>query len=392
MKKPTQVQHPPRITLPPGNEPLIAPVYQSVKYVSATVAETQQAARGERGFFYSRSGNPTTRQLELLLAQLQGRDDCVVTASGVNAVVEALLSLCRAGDHILCFLETYQPTRAAIRRLLARYGVEHTQLSIEDDAGIERVLATRPTRLVMFESPTNPITKIADIARLTAAARRHGALTVLDNTFAGYHQHGEFAVDVFVHSLTKYGTGTGDVMGGAIIANAEVLKTMRPDLQLLGAQLDPAAAHRMTQGLKTYFVRYRAQCAGAQRIAEFLLQHPAVARVHYPGLPSHPRHALARKQMQDFGTIVSFDYATEPEFGRRVTERLKLFANTASLGSTESLIVPPQMMQPRDFTPEQKVTAGIAPTSCRLSIGLEDPEDLIHDLEQAFAAAGSTAA
>ena len=390
MKKITRVQHPPPIEMLPGNQPLIAPVHQSVKFVSANIEAAQRAARGEGGFFYSRVSNPTNRQLELLLAELQGRDDCVVTASGVNAVVETLIALTQSGDHVLCFLETYNPTRAAIRRLLARFGVTHTMLSIEDDAGIARLLAERPTKLVMFESPTNPINKIADLEQIVSAAHRHGALAVMDNTFAGFHQHGEFAVDVFVHSLTKYASGTGDMMGGAVIANKNILKLMRLDLQLFGALLDPQVAHRMLQGLKTYFVRYREQCARAQQIAEFLAGHTAIARVHYPGLASHPRHALARRQLQDFGTIVSFDLARDAEFGRRFAENLQLFAITASLGSTESLIVPPQMIQPREFSPEQRALCGISPSSCRLSIGLEDPDDLIADLAQALERAAAT--
>jgi cystathionine beta-lyase/cystathionine gamma-synthase len=174
------------------------------------------------------------------------------------------------------------------------------------------------------------------------------------------------------------------MMGGAIIASKAVLQLMRQDLQLFGAYLDPQIAHRMLQGLKTYFVRYREQCARARQIADFLAAHPAIARVHYPGLASHPRHALARQQMQDFGTIVSLDLAHDAEFGRRFAENLQLFAITASLGSTESLIVPPQMIQPREFTPEQRTLCGITPSSCRLSIGLEDPDDLIADLRQAL--------
>jgi cystathionine beta-lyase/cystathionine gamma-synthase len=384
MKKITRVQHPPSVDLLPGNRPLIAPVHQSVKYLSENIAAASKAARGEGGFFYARVSNPTNRQLELLLAELQGRDDCIVTSSGVNAVVQSLVALTAAGDHILCFYETYSPTRAAVRRLLARFGVTHTMLSIEDDAGIARVLAERKTKLVVFESPTNPITKIANLEHIVKVARQHGALTVMDNTFAGFHQHGEFAVDVFVHSLTKYAAGTGDMMGGAIIASKDVLKLLRQDLQLFGAFLDPQIAHRMLQGLKTYFVRYREQCARARQIADFLAGHPAIARVHYPGLAGHPRHALAQQQMCDFGTIVSLDLARDAEFGRRFAENLQLFAITASLGSTESLIVPPQMLQPREFTPEQRTLCGITPSSCRLSIGLEDPDDLIADLSQAL--------
>ena len=387
MKKPTLVNHPPDVAPPPGNQPVIAPIYQSVKYEFETIDDTLRMLRGDApGYFYMRASNPTTRQLELTLAQLQGRDDCLATASGVNAIAQTLLALTKAGDHILCFIETYGPTRNIIRRLLGRFGVEHTFLSIEDLAGVENVLASRPTRLIVFESPTNPVTKVADIERLTELAHRHGALAVMDNTFAGFHQHGEYDVDVFVHSLTKYASGTGDVMGGAVIARAELIDGMRPDFSVLGALLDPHAAFLIQRGLKTYFVRYTAQTANAQKIAEFLAGHKAVARCHYPGLPSHPQAALARKQMREAGTVVTFDLKQGSEAARSFSEKLKLFALTASLGSTESLVMPPQLVGSRDFTAEQVRKSGVGPGTVRLSIGLEDIDDLIADIDQALPA------
>jgi cystathionine beta-lyase/cystathionine gamma-synthase len=387
MKKPTIVNHPPDVAPPPGNLPVIAPIYQSVKYEFETIDDTLRMLRGETpGYFYMRASNPTTRQLELTLAQLQGRADCLATASGVNAIAQTLISLTKAGDHILFFIETYGPTRNIIRRLLSRFGVENTMLSIEDVAGIESVLASRPTRLVVFESPTNPVTKVADIERLVELAHRHGALAVMDNTFAGFHQHGEYDIDVFVHSLTKYASGTGDVMGGAVIAREEIIEGMRPDFSVLGALLDPHAAFLIQRGLKTYFVRYREQTRAAQAIAEHLLKHPAVARVHYPGLPGHPQAALARKQMREAGTVVTFDLKQGSEAARRFSEKLKLFALTASLGSTESLVMPPQLVGSRDFTAEQVRISGIGAGTVRLSIGLEDLEDLIADIDQALSA------
>ncbi|MCU0975479.1 MAG: PLP-dependent aspartate aminotransferase family protein [Steroidobacteraceae bacterium] len=385
MKDRTRAIHPPVVEVPPDNRPLVAPIYQSVKFEFEEIAESLRSLRGERpGFFYQRNSNPTTRQLELTVAGLQGRDDCIVSGSGVAAISTALLSLCKAGDHVLCFVEAYGPTRAIIRGMLARFGVEHTLLSIEDDDGIERVLASRPTRLVVFESPTNPVNKIADIARITAAARGAGALTLLDNTFAGFHNHGQFDVNLFVHSLTKYASGHGDVMGGAIVARRELVEAIRPDAGNLGPVLDPHAAFLIQRGLKTYHLRYAAQSESALAIARRLEAHPRVRKVHYPGLPSHPRHELARAQMKDFGTVVTFDLAGGFEEARAFVESLELFAITASLGSVESLVMPPQFMQPRDFSPEQRRASAITESTVRLSIGAEDTEDLIADLEQAL--------
>ena len=390
MKKRTRVNHPPAVELAPDNHPLVAPIYQTVKFEFDSLAETERYLRGERaGFFYTRSANPTTRQLELLLAELQGREDCLVTASGVSAIAQTLLALTKQGDHIVCFVETYSPTRYLIRRLLGRFGVTHTLLSIEDLAGVERTLAARPTRLVYFESPTNPVTKIADIEALTRLAHAAGALSVMDNTFAGFHQHGGYDVDVFVHSLTKYASGTGDVMAGAVIARGELIRSLRTDFGALGGTLDPHAAFLVLRGLKTYFVRYQAQSASAARIAAFLATHAAVARVHYPGLPSHPQHALAARQMQDFGSIVSFDLKGGAAAVRPFADALQLFALTPSLGSSESLVVTPHMLRGRELNAEQQAWSAITEGTIRLSIGLEDVDDLLADLGQGLAAAGS---
>jgi cystathionine beta-lyase/cystathionine gamma-synthase len=389
MKKSTSVNHPPQVELPAGNRPLVTPIYQSVKFDFESLDDTLEFLRGDRpGFFYSRAANPTTRQLELQLASMQGRDDCVVTGSGVGAISQALLALTRQGDHVLCFVETYNPTRYLIRRMLGRFGVNSTMLSIEDLAGVERVLRTTPTRLVVFESPTNPVTKVADIEAITRLAQAHGALTLLDNTFAGMHQHGQYPIDIFVHSLTKYASGAGDVMGGAVIARTDIIRSLRGEFGTLGGILDPHAAFLIARGLKTYYLRYEAQTRAAQQVAEMLAAHPGVAKVHYPGLSTHPQHELARRQMEHFGTVVTLDVRGGDAAAARFADALKYFSITASLGSTESLVVPPQMMSSRDLTAEQSAASGVTEGTVRLSIGLEDIEDLLEDLTQALQSAG----
>lgn len=393
MKPRTRVNHPDPVTLPPGQRALVSPIYQSVKFEHESLAATEQVWRGTAdGFHYSRVANPTVRELEQLLAELQGRDACVAVGSGIAAVAAALLGLLAQGDHILCFVETYGPTRGLITRQLARFGVTHTMLSIEDRSGIERALAERPTRLVWFESPTNPVLKVADIEHLTGAARRHGALTVMDNTFAGLEAHAGYPVDLFVHSLTKYASGHGDVMGGAIIGGAELVARVRQEGGALGPALDPHAAFLILRGLKTYHVRRREQCATAAQVARVLATDARVARVRYPGLPDDPGHALATRQMPDYGTVVTIDLAGTPEQSRVFADSLQLFSMAASLGSTESLIVPPSLQQPVGLNAAQREVSGITPTTARLSIGLEDPEDLVADLRaalgRAFAPAG----
>ena len=385
MKKNTLVNHPPAVPVPADNRPLVAPIYQSVKFSFDDTGETLRYLRGERaGFFYSRTSNPTLAQLQLLLAQLQGRDGCLLTGSGVATIAASLLSLCKQGDHILAFVESYGPTRYIVQHLLAKFGVTHTMLSIEDLPGIERVLHDVPTRLVIFESPTNPVTKIADIEHLTRHARRAGALTVLDNTFAGFHNHGAYDIDIFLHSLTKYASGHGDVMGGAIIARAPLLSGMRKDIVSMGPTLDPHAAFLIQRGMRTYFLRYERQCATALTASLFLKSHRRVKHVHYPGLESHPQHELARRQMSDFGTVVTLELDGGFEQGARFAETLQLFSISASVGSAESLVMPPQLLAGNEYTAQQRAASLITPGTVRLSIGLEDAADLIEDLGQAL--------
>ena len=385
MKDNTRVNHPPGVAVPADNRPLVAPIYQSVKFSFDDTAETQRFLRGGReGFFYSRSLNPTLKQLELLLAGLQGREECLLTGSGVATIAVALLSLCKAGDHVLAFVESYGPTRYIVQHLLAKFGVTHTLLSIEDLAGIERVLRATPTRLVIFESPTNPVTKIADIDHLIGQARANGCLTVLDNTFAGFHNHGAYDIDVYLHSLTKYASGHGDVMGGAIIASRGLIDEMRKDVGAIGAALDPHAAFLIQRGMRTYFLRYQRQCENALTVSRFLQTHSKVAVVHYPGLPEHPQHRLAQRQMKDFGTVVSLEIAGGAGEAARFADALQYFSIAASVGSTESLVMPPQLLGGGEFNAEQRAASLLRPGTVRLSIGLEDASDLIDDLSQAL--------
>ena len=224
----------------------------------------------------------------------------------------------------------------------------------------------------------------ASLQRLARMAR----YALLDNTFAGFHNHGQLDIDLFVHSLTKYASGHGDVLGGAIIGSGKLLATMKPDSIVVGATLDPHAAFLIQRGLKTYFLRFERHCANAVRVAEFLTTHPKVQHVRFPGLPTHPQHSLARSQMVDFGTLVTFDVKADRAAARAFAEALQLFAISASLGSTESLIQPGQLMRPRDLTEQEREWAAISDATMRLSIGIEDADDLIADLAQALERVG----
>lgn len=385
MKPDTLTNHPPQVSVAADNPPLVAPIYQSVKFSFDELSEAERANAGERdGFSYSRIDNPTLRQLELTLAALQGRSHCVLTSSGVAAVSLTLQALCKQGDHIVVFAEGYGPTRAMARRVLARFGVTFSVLSIDDLDGIERVLQSTPTRLMVFESPTNPILKIADLERLCAVAKMHGCLTVLDNTLAGLHAHGQYPLDIYVHSLTKYANGHGDVLAGAVIANEALMKQLRPEFITMGAMLDPHAAFLIQRGLKTYGLRYERACQNALTIARLLEQHPAVTNVRYPGLASHPQHLLAMRQTGNGGGVISFEVRRDAAAANDCVQRLKLFRLASSLGSTESLVLPPSMLQARDLLPEQRAWAGVTDRTIRLSVGIEAIDDLLADVQQAL--------
>jgi cystathionine beta-lyase/cystathionine gamma-synthase len=206
----------------------------------------------------------------------------------------------------------------------------------------------------------------------------------MDNTFAGFHNHGRYDIDVFVHSLTKFASGHGDVMGGAIIANSKLIAAMRKDVVSMGPTLDPHAAFLIQRGMRTYFLRYERQCANAEAVSRFLDDHPRIKRVFYPGLESHPQHALAKSQMQDFGSVVSFELDGGYEVGNRFAEALQFFSMTSSVGSTESLVMPPQLLGGQEYTAAQREASLISGGTVRLSVGIEDAADLIADLAQAL--------
>jgi cystathionine beta-lyase/cystathionine gamma-synthase len=356
-----------------------------VKFTYPSIAASLTPEAKEHGFDYTRDSNPTTRELELLAAELQDRDDAIAVGTGMAAVWLSLLGNLEAGDRVVIFVESYRPNRVAVRRFLPKLGLKFSMLSVHDLAGIEQAFAQDDTKLVLFEAPTNPMLQIPDLSAITALAKKHDVVTVLDNTFAGLHNHGRFDIDYFVHSLTKYANGHGDVMGGMVIGERKRIRAIKPLSVNMGAVLDPGAAFLISRGLKTYYLRYERHSANALAVAELLAKRNEVTKVYYPGLPSDAGHALAREQMSDFGGVLSFDLDADKERTWAFIDALELFTTTASLGSTESLVAPVQLYLGSDLTAEEQKRALIKPSTVRLAVGLEHVDDLIADLEQAFA-------
>lgn len=387
----TRVNHPPRLKLKDWNLPSAQPIFQAAKFtvdsLEGWIDRCHEAREsGEELFLYSRISNPTIRELEMLLAEIQDREDALVVGSGMAAISATLIALLSPGDEVILFKESYQPSRTVVRSLLARFGVKHQILSITESASIEAALShslePHQKRILFFESPTNPICRIADIEMLCSLAKKHNALTLLDNTFAGIHQHGDTPVDLMVHSLTKYAAGHGDVTAGAILGPRSLLSKIRETGILLGATLDPHAAFLIQRGLKTYGLRYSAQCRGALEVAQFLERHPGIEKVFYPGLESDSGFALAKKQMKETGAVLSLQLRSLS--AEQFISRLQLFAFTVSLGATESLATPVLPLYGSDLSESEKAACALTPRTVRLSIGLEDPKDLIADLSQAL--------
>ena len=365
----------------PAYGAVMPPIYQTSTFAFRDVCTNA-------GYDYTRSGNPTRAALEEAIAVLEGGAGATCTSTGMSAVVVAM-NLLPHGSHLLCTVDCYGGTFRALEHAKVTYGLEVTYLDLADLGAVRA--AFRPnTRMVWIETPSNPLLRLTDIGAVAELARAHDALTVVDNTFLSPvlqrpFQHG---ADLVVHSTTKYLNGHSDVVGGAVVAapgRTALVQRIQSMNNLLGTSQSPHDCFLVLRGLKTLLIRMRAHEAGAQKVAAFLAGHPAVAEVYYPGLATHPQHALARSQQRGFGAMLSFELRE----GRRervehVLKTLRWFTLAESLGGVESLVAHPASMTHASMTPEARRRAGITDSVIRLSIGIEEPEDLIADLDEAL--------
>jgi len=338
------------------------------------------------GYTYHRDDNPTVREVERRIASLEGAEDCVVCTTGMAACTMVYLTYLRAGDHMIIFHNTYG-ANYKVALILERMGVQITWVNADDADKIGR--ETRPnTRMVFVETPTNPFCKIIDIAALRQAADAVEAMVVVDNTFATpYHQNPlALGAHLVVHSATKALGGHNDIMAGAIAGSKECYNDLWFTRQAIGTTLDAYSAFLLTRGLKTFELRAAAMARGAQAVAEFLESHPKVSRLSYPGLSSHPGHAVAAKQMHHgFGGMLAFDVGNDQDDAKRFIKHLKVIYHAVSLGATESLICIPYLTTMLYLPPERRTTFGVKKNTVRLSVGIEPPQRLLDDLEQALA-------
>ena len=362
------------------------PIYQTSTYRINAEEGAQLAGEIAPSTYYTRYGSPNTKQVERLLADVEGAEAALAVGSGMAAITIALISNLKAGDHIVAQRTHYTATLSLLTTMLPRSGVEVTQVDGRDSEAFAR--AVRPTtRIVYTETPTNPTLELTDLVRTAEIAHNVGALAITDNTFASaYNQRPlDLGYDLVVHSATKYLNGHADVTAGAIMGKRSLIDAAWEYARVYGPVLHPFEAWLLARGLRTYGLRMAAHNRNALEVARFLESHPAVSRVHYPGLPSHPQHELAQKQMVGgMGGMVSFEVAGGYEAAYQMIKKTDVWVLAVSLGGVESLITHPASMIFAHNTEDEIKTAGIAPGLIRLSVGVEEAADLIADLEQAL--------
>jgi len=365
---------------------LATPIVQTATYTFANTQELKDHFDGKIDRVeYGRYGNPTQRIAETKLAAIEGAGDCLLFASGMAAMTTALFAMLSRGTHVVITDDSYRRTRQFLNQTLPRFGVEVSTVPAGDYDALED--AIRPTtRVLLSESPTNPYNRILDLERFAAIGRKHRVKTVIDATFATpYNQRPlEWGVDVVMHSATKYLGGHNDLLAGALLASRDIVDAVRGLQSVTGAVVDPFAAYLLVRGLKTFALRLERQNANAQAIAEFLEAHPRVGPVHYAGLPSHPEHEVARRQMRGFGAVVSFEVEGSLDTASRVVDACRIPYIASSLGGVESLIEQPAIMSFYELTTEERLQIGIKDNLIRYAVGIEDADDLVADLAQAL--------
>lgn len=367
------------------NAPMAQPIYQTSTF-QVTDSDEQLRVTGT-DMFYTRYGNPTHTVVESAIAELEGADAALLFASGMNAITTSILALVKSGDHIVAQNDIYGGVTKFLSTWLPKLGVETTFVDTTEYDQHER--AIRPnTKLLYLESPTNPTLRVVDLRKTVAIAHEHRLITLIDSTFATpiNQRPTEFGIDVVLHSGTKYFGGHTDLICGAAVGRRELIDQIRATRTTLGGVMDPHAAFLLLRGIKTLAVRVERQNESALRVAEFLSQHAKVRSVKYPFLKGHPERALAMDQMKGGGGVLSFEVEGSGEDAKKVSESLRLFALAPSLGGVESLVSLPVLTSHAMISAEHRQKMGVTEQLIRLSVGIENVNDLIADLEQALAA------
>jgi cystathionine beta-lyase/cystathionine gamma-synthase len=367
-------------------EPLTTPIYETTTFVFDSAEEVRVYNEGRsQKYLYTRYGNPTLTAAEEKIAKLELADSAMLLSSGQAATTTALLALLASGDEVVCSSAIYGGTLHLIADLLPKFGIRSRFASLEELREPEKVISA-DTKLLWFESPINPTLRCVDVAAVANACRTRGVISVVDNTFASpvNQQPLSLGVDIVMHSATKYLNGHSDVTAGVLAGSSSLLEPVQKARRMLGTVLDPHAAYALERGLKTLAVRMERHNTSAMAVAQWLAADKRVKTVYYPGLPQHPDHEIARKQMRGFGGMICIDVGGGYEAAARFFDRLAVFNRAASLGGVESLCSLPVLTSQWGHTEEALQRAGVTHSMARLSVGMEDPEDLIADLDQAL--------
>jgi len=372
---------------------LTTPIVQTATYTFENTAdlidfmESKTWGDGSDREEYGRYGNPTVAAVERKLAALDGAEDAVLYSSGMNAVTSLLLSVVPAGSHIVMTSDCYRRTRQFCLTFLKRFGVETTVVQNGDYDALEQAIIPRKTRFIISESPTNPYLRVADLERLADLGRRYRVRTVIDSTFATpiNQRPYEWGIDFVVHSATKYLSGHNDLLAGVVVGRKDRIQALRDARGVLGGVVDPQNAYLLERGIKTLGVRVQQQNRTAQAVAEYLETHPAIERVWYPGIKSHPDHDVAVQQMDGYGGVISFEVAGDLETTGKFIDATQIPYIAPSLGGVESLIEQPALMSYYEKSTEERLALGIKDNLVRFAVGIEDTDDILDDLEQALA-------
>jgi cystathionine beta-lyase/cystathionine gamma-synthase len=370
------------------NGPVSAPIFQTSTF-EVTDNDEQLRVTGT-DHYYTRWGNPTVTLAEETLAELEGTEGARVFASGMGAITSTVLALLKAGDHIVAQRDIYGGVTKFFSEWLPKLGIETTLVDTTDYDGYER--AVRPnTRLIYVESPSNPALRIIEFARIVGMAKKHGLISMIDSTFGTpINQHpAEYGFDLVMHSGTKYLSGHADLTCGVVCGRRELMHQLWDTRTTLGNCMDPHAAWLLIRGLKTLAVRVERQNENAQRVAEFLEQHAKVRRVYYPFLKSHSQHSIARQQMAGGGGMVTFEVAGTGADARSLSEAMRMFTLATSLGGVESLVSIPVLTSHAMISADLREKMGVTEQMIRLSVGIENADDLIEDLERALESVGA---
>jgi len=372
----------------PGSPPDIAPVLHQTSTFRAIddASFIEMALTPRHSGYYTRDGNPTVAEAEGLIAALEGAESCLLTASGMGAMSTAILGLVRQGDNVVAQRSHYMGTTQLMAEVLPRFGVDVTVVDQADSEAISAAVNSK-TRLIVVETPANPLLTLTDLAHVVEVARRYGALTLCDNTIGTpINQHPiQTGIDLVLHSATKFLGGHHDLMAGCIVGSRQLIDAIWREHTVFGSVADPFAAWLLLRGLRTLGLRVQRQNDTALKLARFLETHPSISRVHYPGLDSHPQHALACLQMPGgFGGLLSFELAGGFDPANRFINSMSLPARAVSFGGFESLATQPAAMWSGTVGAEAAAAAGIAPGLIRFAVGLEHADDLLADLERAL--------